>query len=64
LRERGRESAKEREKEREHKQEGKREREGESQANSVLSTEPSVGLNLMTLGSRPELKPRVGCLTD
>lgn len=42
----------------------------ESQADSTLSAEPDVGLNLMTLGPqpdlkpRPELKPRVGHLID
>ena len=38
--------------------------EGESQADSTLSVEPIVGLDLMTLRSRPEPKSRVGCLTD
>ena len=41
-----------------------RERERESQADSALSTEPDLGLNLMTLRSQSELKPRVGCSTD
>ena len=39
------------------------ERETESQADSALSTEPDVGLDLMTLRSRPEPKARVRCLT-
>lgn len=39
-------------------------REGETLADFVLSTEPDVGCDLMTLRSRPELKPRVGRLTD
>jgi len=30
----------------------------------MLSTEPIVGLDLTTLRSLPELKPRVECLTD
>ena len=37
-----------------------RERERESQADSTLSTEPSVGLDLVTLRSQPELKLRFG----
>jgi len=35
----------------------------ESQAYSTLSAEPNAGLNLTTLRSQPELKPRVGCST-
>ena len=45
--------------EREHKRERQRERERESEADSMLSTEPDIGLNVMTLRSQPELKPRV-----
>ena len=41
-----------------------RERERESQARSMLSMEPSVGLDPMALGSCPELKSRVGCSTN
>ena len=47
---------------RESEEEGQRER--ESQADSMLSVKPSAGLNLMTLRSQPELKPRLGRLTD
>jgi len=36
----------------------------ESQVESVLSVEPDAGLDLTTLGSRPELKSGVGCLID
>jgi len=36
--------------------------ERESRAGSTLSAEPHTGLNSTTLGSRPELKSRVGCL--
>ena len=46
---------------------GTEEREGEreSQAGSVLSVHsPMRGLNPRTVRSRPELKPRVGCLTN
>ena len=43
---------------------GDGERERESQADSMLGAEPHVGLNLVTLRSRPKLKPRVRCLTD
>ena len=51
--------------EREHGDGGwHRERERESEANSILSTEPHLGLHPMALRSRPELKPRVGHLTD
>jgi len=38
--------------------------ERESQADSTLSAEPDVGLDLMTLRSWPELKSRVGRSTD
>ena len=38
--------------------------EGEREADSLLSTEPNTGLNLTTLRSRPEPKPRAGPLTD
>ena len=41
-----------------------RERGRESQANSMLSMEPKMGLNLMTLRSWLKQKPRVGCLTN
>ena len=55
----------ERKKEREHEgRGGKVQRERESQADSILSAEPDAGLNLMTLRSWPEPKPRVGRLTD
>ena len=40
-----------------------RQRERESQADSALSMEPDLGLNLMTLRSWPELKSRGWCLT-
>jgi len=46
--------------EREHEWEGQKESERESQVDSALSTEPRVELNLRTLRSRPEPKPRVG----
>ena len=36
---------------------------GESEADSVLSVESNVGLDLTILRSRPEPKPRVGLLT-
>ena len=49
---------------REQKQEGWKERETEPQADFLLSMEPKRVLDLMTLRSWPELKPRVGCLTD
>jgi len=42
--------------------EGQRDR--ESQADFALSGGPSGGLDLTTLRSQPELKSRVGCLTD
>ena len=38
--------------------------ERESEGDSMLSSEPDVGLNLMTLRSQPESKPRVGLLTE
>lgn len=38
--------------------------EGESQADSVLSMEPDVGLYLMILRSVPELRLRVWCSTN
>ena len=44
--------------------ERERERGRESQAGFTLSTEPKVGLDPKTLGSRPELKPRVRCFMD
>ena len=37
--------------------------EGERQADSALSQEPDVGLDLRTLRSPPEPKPRARCLT-
>lgn len=45
---------------------GHTEAEGErqSQADSSLRVEPDTGLDPMTLTSRPEPKPRVGCSTD
>jgi len=43
---------------------GKGQREKESQAGSMPSTEPDVGLNPTTPRSRPEPKSRVGCLMD
>ena len=39
--------------------EEQREREKESQADSPLSMEPHAGLDLTTLRSHPEWKPRV-----
>ena len=36
----------------------------DSQPHSLLSVDPDVGLNLITLRSRPELKPRVRHPTD
>ena len=36
----------------------------EGQTCAVLSMEPDVGLDFMTLRSRPELKSRVGHLTN
>ena len=47
--------------EREHKQKRQKKRERESQDNSVLSVEPNEGLDLTTLRSQPEPKPRVQC---
>ena len=47
-----------------HEQEGQRKRERESQADSILSMEPNIVLDLTTLKSQPELKPRVGHLTN
>ena len=44
--------------------EGEEEKERWSQADSVLSAEPDVGLDLVTLRSPPELKPRVRHLTN
>ena len=41
-----------------------RKRETKSQADSVLSVEPDVGLHLLTLRSWPELKSRFRPLTD
>ena len=38
--------------------------ERESPADTMLSVELAVGLDLMTLRSCPEPKPRAGCLTD
>jgi len=43
---------------------GRGQRERESQAVSLLSFEPSVGLDLTTLRSGRETKSRVGYLTD
>lgn len=42
--------------------EGKRERERKSQADSAPSAKADVGLDLVTLRSRPKQKPRVGHL--
>ena len=61
---------KEKEREREHvsggegqkEREKERERERESQAGSMLHIEPNKGLDSTTLGSRPELKSRLGIL--
>ena len=50
--------------EREHKQEGQREKERESQADSTLSMEPDVGLDLTTLRSGPEPRTSSGLLTS
>lgn len=36
----------------------------ESQADSPLSVEPDAGLGLRTVRSQPELKPRVGHVTN
>ena len=44
--------------------EGQREKKTESQADSMLSVEPHVGLDLITLRSLPEPKPWVRHLTD
>ena len=44
--------------------EGQRERERESPASSTLSAEPNAGLDPRTLRPRPELKSRVGRLTN
>lgn len=41
-----------------------RERERETYANSALSAEPDLGLDVTTSRLRPEQKPRVGCFTD
>ena len=41
-----------------------RDRERESQADSMPSTEPDVGFDLMTVSSWPEPKSKVGHLTD
>ena len=41
-----------------------RERSRKSEADSMLSMELDLGLDLTTLRSWTELKPRVGCLTD
>ena len=43
---------------------GEGEEERESQVDSPLSAESNTGKDFMTQRSRPELKPRVGCLTD
>ena len=54
-------------KERERKRvqgERQRERERETQADSELSTEPIVRLNLTTLRSEPGPKSRIGPLTN
>ena len=44
--------------------EGQKEREREMQADSRLSAELHFGLDLMTLRSKAELKPRVGHSTS
>ena len=44
--------------------EGQRKRERESQADSLLIMELNERFHLKTLISRPELKPRVGRLTN
>jgi len=48
--------------------EGQREREGHADsplsAEPDMGQEPDVGLDPTTLRSRPELKPRISCLTD
>ena len=41
-----------------------REREREPQVDSMLGIEPNTGLNLMTMRSLPEPKPKVGHVTD
>jgi len=43
---------------------GHKERETESQAGSELSTEPDTKLDLTTLRSRPDPKPKIGHLTN
>ena len=43
---------------------GRGQRERENQADSKPSVEPNTGLQFMTLRSWPELKPRIGCLTE
>lgn len=43
---------------------GHRKRKRKNQANSTLSVDPDVGLDLTTLEVRPELKPRVRHLND
>ena len=48
----------------EAEKEGARERIPSRQAGSMLSAEPDAGLDLMTLGSLPELKSRVKHSTD
>ena len=48
----------------EHEWEGQEEREKEPEADSTLTMEPNTGLDLMTLKSWPELKPRVRSLTN
>jgi len=47
-----------------HRHTWTREGERESQAGSAFRAEPDVGLNLMTVRSWPELKSRVGGLTN
>ena len=46
-------------------EEGQRGKKGEKRdRQTLLSTDPDVGLNPRTLTSCPEQKSRVGCLTD
>ena len=49
---------------RERKRQRERERKRESQAGSMLSAEPNMGLDPMTLESQPKPKLRVAQLTE
>ena len=50
--------------ERENGQQGQKEKQREPQADSALSTEPDIRLDLMSLRSLPEPKPGVSHSTD